>query len=76
MKYFEKIFKKIAKENGTTPEDVRLEMQQAIDAAYAQKDTSVQSPWDALMFESGKPTPEEFILQLAMMLDKGNGLLQ
>lgn len=76
MKNFEEILKKIAKENGTTPENVRLEMQQAIDAAYAQKDTSVQSPWDALMFESGKPTPEEFILQLAMLLDKGNGLLQ
>lgn len=76
MKNFQKILEMIAKENGTTPENVRLEMQQAIDAAYAQKDTSVPSPWDALAFEGGKPTPEAFVLQLAMMLDEGNGVLQ
>ena len=42
MKNFEEILKKIAKENGTTPEIVRLEMQQAIDQAYSHHDTDAQ----------------------------------
>ncbi len=76
MKNFEEILKKIAKENGTTPEIVRLEMQQAINQAYIHHDTDAQPLWDNMTFEGDRPTPEEFILQLAMMLDKGDGLFQ
>ena len=35
MKNFQKIIKKIAKENGTTPEQVLAEMQKVIDEAYS-----------------------------------------
>lgn len=34
MKDFKEILEKIAKENGTTPENVLQEMQRAIDEAY------------------------------------------
>ena len=37
MKNFQKIIKKIAKENGTTPEQVLAEMQKVIDEAYRTK---------------------------------------
>ena len=34
MKQFQKIVEKIARENGTTPENVMRQMQRAIDQAY------------------------------------------
>lgn len=38
MKDFKEILEKIAKENGTTPENVLQEMQRAIDEAYDHHD--------------------------------------
>lgn len=70
MKNFEEILELIAKEDGTTPENVRLEMQRAIDEAYGHHDADAQPLWDRITSDGDKPTPEEFILQLAMMLDK------
>lgn len=75
MKYFEEILKKIAKENGTTPEDVRLEMQRAIDEVYRQQNAAAQPVLNQMTFRGDKPTPEEFVLQLAMMLDENSELL-
>lgn len=72
MKNFEEILRQIAKENGTTPENVRLEMQLAIDQAFGHHSPDAQPLWDRLSPNSDKPTPEEFVLQLAMMLDKDN----
>ena len=75
MKNFEEIIAKIARENGTTPENVLREMQLAIDHAYDHHDKEAQKLWDMMSFKSDRPTPEEFIFQVAMMLDK-NGSLQ
>ena len=68
MRSFDEILAKIAHDNGTTPEDVLHEMQVAIDDAYDHHDQEAQQLWD-------RPTPEEFIFQVAMMLDEGNGIL-
>lgn len=76
MKDFEKILAKIAKDNGTTPEAVLRDMQEAIDAAYDHHDADAQPLWDMMTFKGDRPTPEEFILQIAMMMDQGNGMLQ
>ena len=76
MKDFKEILEKIAKENGTTPENVLQEMQRAIDEAYDHHDGSAQPLWDMMTFKGDRPTPEEFILQIAMMMDQGNGMLQ
>ena len=46
MKDFKEILEKIAKENGTTPENVLQEMQRAIDEAYDHHDASAQPLWD------------------------------
>ena len=75
MKYFEEILKKIAKENGTTPEDVRLEMQRAIDEVYRQQNAAALPVLNQMAFRRDKPTPEEFDLQLAMMLTENSGRL-
>ena len=70
MKNFEEIIAKIARENGTTPENVLREMQLAID----HHDKEAQKLWDMMSFKSDRPTPEEFIFQVAMMLDKNGSL--
>ena len=67
---------KIARDNGTTPEDVLHEMQVAIDNAYDHHDQEAQQLWDKMTFKGDRPTPEEFIFQVAMMLDEGNVILQ
>lgn len=43
MKDFKEILEKIAKENGTTPENVLQEMQRAIDEAYDHHDASAHA---------------------------------
>lgn len=75
MRKFENILSQIAKSEGVQPNEVLIEMQQAIQEAYNHRDESNQAMWDMLS-ENGKcPTPEEFILRSAMLLEKGNGRL-
>ena len=50
------------------------EMQLAIDHAYDHHDKEAQKLWDMMSFKSDRPTPEEFIFQVAMMLDKNGSL--
>lgn len=76
MRSFDEILTKIAHDNGMIPEDVLREMQVAIDAAYDHHDQEAQQLWDRMTFKGDRPTPEEFIFQVAMMLDEGNGILQ
>jgi len=56
------IIRQIARENHVRPEDVLRDMQQAIDAAYA--DPAVRDVWK-VMYPKGKPTPQEFIRSMA-----------
>lgn len=76
MKKFQEIIERVAQESGTTPEDVLKEMQYAIDEAYDHHDASSQVLWDMMTFKGDRPTPEEFIYQVAMMLDESNGIPQ
>lgn len=46
-------------------------MQLAIDEAYNHHDACTQPLWDMMTFTGDRPTPEEFMLQIAMMLDEG-----
>lgn len=70
MKQFEKILEKIARENGTTPEHVRREMQRTIDQAYDHQTEASTPLWAELTFRGERPTPEELVLQLAALLQK------
>lgn len=76
MKKFQEIIERVAQESGTTPEDVLKEMQYAIDEAYDHHDASAQVLWDMMTFKGDRPTLEEFIYQVAMMLDESNGIPQ
>lgn len=55
------IFKKIAMENNTTPEDVRTEIQKAIDAGFDSPDPQIQEEWKKMNIKGERPTPEEVI---------------
>lgn len=70
MKQFEKILEKIARENGTTPECVRDQMQRAIDQAYDHPAEATAPLWTGLGFRDERPAPEELVLQLAALLQK------
>ena len=58
MKDFKEILEKIAKENGTTPENVLQEMQRAIDEAYDHHDGSAQPLWDMMTVKAKLFCPE------------------
>lgn len=53
----EKYYNKIAKENGVNVEQVKKDMQEAIDAAYASPNSYARS----IPCKGDKPTPDEFI---------------
>ena len=76
VRNFQEILERIAKENGTTPDNVLQEMQRAIDEAFDHHDADAQPIWDMMTFKGDRPTPEEFIYQVAMMLDQGNSIAQ
>lgn len=73
-KDFQKILQRIAKENHTTPEDVYREMQIAIDAAFDNPDPEVRKNWETIQFKGDRPTPEEVVFGIGMLLKPGNGL--
>lgn len=59
--------RKLARKEGVHSEDVRKEIQNAIDAAWDNQDPAVK--WQQLqMFPAGKPTPEQFIARVARQI--------
>lgn len=56
------IIEQVAAQNGTTPENVRKEIQAAIDAAW---EDPAGREMQQLLFPNGKPSPEEFIITVA-----------
>ena len=55
------IYEKIAEKYNTTPEEVRREMQIAIDAGFDNPDPAVQEEWKKMTLKGERPTPEEVI---------------
>ena len=64
MKY-QRIFQQIARKHGTTPEAVRREIQQAIDAAFDKPADDLTSyRMRRILCKGERPTPEEAIAYL------------
>lgn len=61
------IFEKVAKQNHTTPEEVRRDIQKAINAGFDDPNPKVQEEWKKMNFKGERPTPEEVI---AYMVDR------
>ena len=64
------IIKQVAIANNTTPEEVYSEMQIALDAAFQNPDPNVQKEWAKVPLSGNRPTPEDVIPFLAMMLSE------
>ena len=62
---FEIILREIARKHHTTPNEVRREMQLAMDAALACDDPKIQAKWAAIPKKGGKITLEEFVAYMA-----------
>lgn len=74
MKDFQSILEQIALEHGTTPDDVRQEMQLAIDTAFENPSEEEKSIQNMMPFQGTHPTPEELVLHIAMLLQNDNPL--
>lgn len=70
----QEILQKIAKQNNTTPEEVYKEMQIAIDAAFDNPDPQVRKNWEKIHFTGDRPTPEDVIFGIGMMLTPSDGM--
>ena len=76
MRNFQSIIKKIAKDNHTTSQEVLKEMQQAVDFAFDNPTPESRRLWNSMHFKGPRPTAEEFVTQIALMLEKDGGSLQ
>ena len=65
---FEAIVGQIAKKSGTTPQEVRLSIQQALDEGRNNPDPAVQSVWRSIPSKGETPTLDEVIVFLAERL--------
>lgn len=72
-KKFQRILEQIAKEHGSTPEEVYREMQIAIDAGFDNPDPKVQETWKGIPFKGDRPTPEELVMALTKMIKQSKG---
>jgi|GEM_PF-1719807 len=61
------IYEGIAEEYGVLPQELRKEMQDTIDASWSSDDEQVIRN-QRVLFPNGKPTVEEFITTMALVL--------
>ncbi|MGI6192006.1 MAG: sporulation initiation factor Spo0A C-terminal domain-containing protein [Christensenellales bacterium] len=64
---YEQIYDNIAKEYGVLPNELKKEMQETIDASWNNEDEEVTRTQKSL-FPNGKPTVEEFIKTIALVI--------
>lgn len=58
-------FEKIAKSEGISVNEVKQEIQKAIDDAIQSDDPAVQAYWKKMKYKGEKPTQEEVVLYIA-----------
>lgn len=76
MEKFDNILKQIAQSEGVHLDEVRNEMQRAIQEAYSHRDESNQVLWGLLSNNGECPSIEDFIYRASMLLETGYGPLQ
>ena len=61
----EEAIAKLAAQKGVSTEDIRREIQIAIDTGMASQDPNVQAFWKKMLNKGVKPTPEDVIVYIA-----------
>ena len=64
-----RIIREMAKANGVSEDEIRAEMNKAIEAGMSDPAPTAQAAWKASPFNGSKPSPEEFILWCASQID-------
>ena len=64
------VIENVAKQNGVTPEEVRKEIQLAIDEAVKTDDPNAKMIWNLLSCDGKTPSPEAVIYFLAMLCNE------
>lgn len=67
------VIKEVAKQYGTTPDEVRQEMIAVIRAGRKNPDPKVQAMWKKLFPDGKEPTPEQFIRVLSDAVRQKSG---
>ena len=60
-----KILEQVAQQHGISVEEVRAEIQRAIEIGMANPDSAVQARWKLLCKDGKVPTPDELIKRLS-----------
>lgn len=76
MRQFKDIFQQIARQEGTTAEQVYKDIQEAINAGFENPDPHVQAVWKEISFKGPRPTPEEVISYMALRLAPPSDIAQ
>lgn len=66
----ETVWEMVAKEYGTTPQEVREEIARAIAIAKFSDDSNARMHWDKLCENTPTPTPEEVLTYLCMLVQE------
>ncbi|MGI6152192.1 MAG: sporulation initiation factor Spo0A C-terminal domain-containing protein [Christensenellales bacterium] len=69
-KVYQELYDDVAKEYGVLPDELREEMQETIDASWNNDDENIARVQRRL-FPNGKPTVEEFIKVMALVVSLG-----
>ena len=59
------IIRQIAREHNVTEDEVRRDMNEAMDAGRSNPDPAVQAKWAGFEYAGDEPTLEEFIMWMA-----------
>ncbi len=65
-----RIIREMAKTNGVSEDEIRAEMNKAIEAGMSNPTPTAQAAWKASPFYGSKPSPEEFMLWCASQIDR------
>lgn len=68
------IFKEVAKQFNTTPDEVKNEIQQAIDEAFNNPDPEIRRFWDNIPRKGDRPTAEEVIEYMSYKIMKRHNM--
>jgi len=72
VKKAEKALRQIAEKEGVSVEEVRREIEIAINAARENPDANIQAFWKHIPRKGEWPTPEEVIVHIASMFNEKN----
>jgi len=70
VKKAEKALRQIAAKEGVSVEEVRREIEIAINAAQENSDPNIQAFWEHIPRKGERPTPEEVIVYIASMFNE------